>query len=238
MSFSSSIRRTLLWNSGFTGLMDTLRETVFRPALEVSLNRPGRLPILAVKLLHNFCMRPGEIQRISRVIRRRRPCSLLVFGLGNDSTYWRRLNRGGRTVFLEDDRAWMNRLTARDPELEAFFVEYGTFLSQWRELLHDPSRLQMYLPTAILDREWDVLLVDAPKGLKESSPGRMKSIFIASVLRAPDADVFVHDCNRQVESSYAARYLGNEQLKEKAGRLNHYSWPGPAPDGKGHASGP
>ncbi|MBN2585681.1 MAG: hypothetical protein JXA64_02025 [Candidatus Fermentibacteraceae bacterium] len=183
MSLASSLRRTIIWNSGFTGLMDALRDTSFRPVLEASLNREGR------------------------------------------------------TVFLEDDRAWMNRLTAWDPDSEAYLVEYSTFLSQWRELLHDPSRLQMNLLTAILDREWDVLLLDAPKGLKKSSPGRMKSIFIASVLRAPDADVFVHDCNRDVESSYAARYLGNEHLKGQAVRLNHYSFSDPAPNGKGHVSG-
>lgn len=237
MPFSSSLRRAVIWRSGFTDLMDLLRRTVFAGAVDRSVERQSISRLTLMKVLHNFCMQPREIRLISRVLSRRGPCNLLVFGLGNDSTYWRRLNRGGRTVFLEDDRDWLARLAAKDPQLEAYLVQYGTVLSQWEELLHCPFRLQMYLPTGILDREWDVVLVDAPKGMNDDSPGRMKSIFIASILRAADADVFVHDCDREVESSYCARYLGAEHLREQTGRLNHYSYSGRKYTGKGHASG-
>lgn len=153
---------------------------------------------------------------------------MLVFGLGNDSAYWRRVNRGGRTVFIEDHPLWLERVPGKDPLIEAYLVEYGTERHQWREMLNDPASLPMYLPSEVLEDEWDVVLVDAPNGMRDSSPGRMKSIFIASVLRADDSDVFVHDCNRPVEMAYSERYLGNRAFRCQVGRLRHYSY-GPDP---------
>jgi len=52
----------------------------------------------------------------------------------------------------------------------------------------------------------------------------MKSIYTASVLarRSTDVDVLVHDCDRPVESTYAARYLGPERLVEQIDSLRHY----------------
>ncbi|OPL18059.1 MAG: hypothetical protein AVO35_07855 [Candidatus Aegiribacteria sp. MLS_C] len=219
-----SIRETLIWKSGFTKFMDLLRRTVFVPVMESCVRRPDRPRTTTMKLLYNICMRPSEIRLITRILKKRGPCRFLVFGLGNDSTYWRKVNRGGRTVFIEDDPVWLQRVTGEDPIMEAYLVEYGTERHQWRELLDRPASLPVLLPSGILEDEWDVVLVDAPNGMRQSSPGRMKSIFIASVLRADDSDVFVHDCNRPVEMAYSERYLGNGAFLGQVGRLRHYSY--------------
>jgi hypothetical protein len=40
----------------------------------------------------------------------------------------------------------------------------------------------------------------------------MKSIFVASQLVRPGGRVFVHDCHREVELEYTARYLGDDRI--------------------------
>ena len=47
----------------------------------------------------------------------------------------------------------------------------------------------------------------------DQSPGRMKSIFHSSKLIKDSGDIFVHDCNREVEDIYCNRFLGKENLK-------------------------
>uniref|UniRef100_A0A0E0ME79 Uncharacterized protein n=1 Tax=Oryza punctata TaxID=4537 RepID=A0A0E0ME79_ORYPU len=46
-----------------------------------------------------------EVAATARVVSRRAPCNLLVFGLGHGAALWAALNHGGRTVFLEEDDA-------------------------------------------------------------------------------------------------------------------------------------
>ncbi len=79
------------------------------------------------------------------------------------------------------------------------------------------------LPPEVRDTEWDVVLVDAPRGTRWYRPGRMKSIYTASVLADPSGgDVFVHDCHRRVEREASDRFLGPEQLVKEAGSMRHY----------------
>ncbi|HEX7786880.1 MAG TPA: hypothetical protein VF653_11730 [Methylomirabilota bacterium] len=162
---------------------------------------------------------PDELRTIIGAIHRRRPCRLLVFGLGRDSLLWARANRGGTTIFLEDDRAWYEK---RHRTLTAFQVDYRTTRTQWRELLDSPERLAMRLPDEVEHQRWDVLLVDGPAGFSDSSPGRMKSIALALRLAGTPADVFVHDCDRPVEQAYCDRFLKPQNLLTQVGRLRHY----------------
>ncbi len=167
-----------------------------------------------------------ELRAVIAAIRARPGCSLLVFGCGNDSILWERANGEGETVFLEDDTAWADRIRPKLASARIYPVEYGTTLSEWRSLLKSPDRLQLALPEAVSAHRWDVILVDGPAGYDDYekygarvSPGRMKSIYMASRLVAPGGMVFVHDCERAVERSYAARYLGaNRQVISVKGR--------------------
>jgi glucuronoxylan 4-O-methyltransferase len=80
----------------------------------------------------------------------------------------------------------------------------------------------MKLPNTIEALGWDVILVDAPAGYTDSKPGRMKSIFLAKRLAASPGDVFVHDCEREVERVYCDRFLGREHLTSEVNLLRHY----------------
>jgi len=171
----------------------------------------------------------AEILFVLAAVRRKRRCKLLVFGAGNDSGMWQRLNRGGRTAFLEDDSTWQRRVLAREPSLEVHAVRYATRASEWREALEAPERLRLDLPAAVRDVHWDVILVDGPRGFRgapdDDPPGRASSIFMARQLIAPRGDVFVHDCERALEAECCERFLGRESLRgEVTGRalLRHY----------------
>lgn len=153
-----------------------------------------------------------EIEAVIAAIRARPHCALLVFGVGNDSALWARVNAQGTTLFLEDDAEWAERVGAALPEIEIAAVSYRTGRSQWQDLLDDPERLGMSLPPEVREGAWDVVLVDGPAGYDDTTPGRMQSIYEAGRLVAPGGIVFVHDCERPVEQAYCARYLGSDRL--------------------------
>ena len=221
MIFLEVVRR-VFWISGLPRFLDLLRRTVFRPILYMCTWKPHPISVTLMKIAYNICMRPGEILCIARAIELKRPCRLLVFGLGNDSMFWSLLNRCGETVFLEDHQVWFSRVTSLNPSIKAFLIEYNTILAEWDELLKHPEFLRMDLPENIRKKSWDVILVDGPVGRKNSAPGRMKSIFAAGNLRTASADVFVHDCDRNIERVYSDRYLGADNLDRQIGKLRHY----------------
>ena len=79
------------------------------------------------------------------------------------------------------------------------------------------------MPQEVEKENWDIILVDAPAGWGDQTPGRMKSIFIASQLAANYTDVFVHDCDRIVEKTYSHTFLKQENLKTEIQKLRHYN---------------
>lgn len=153
-----------------------------------------------------------ELRPIVKTIRQRRDGSLLVFGCGHDSLFWEKVNHHGHTAFIEDDPEWAERARARLQRAQVHLVRYETQRRFWRELLDDEDRLVMELPGDVLDRHWDVIIVDAPAGFDDTTPGRMKSIYAASRLARSGTSVFVHDCERQVEDAFASKYLGKERM--------------------------
>lgn len=153
-----------------------------------------------------------EIEAVIAAIRARPDCALLVFGVGNDSALWTRVNAQGTTLFLENDAEWARRVAASLPAAQIAAVSYRTTRGQWRALLDDPGSLAMSLPRTVRERPWDVVLVDGPAGYDDTTPGRMQSIYEASRLVAPGGIVFVHDCERPVEQAYCERYLGADRL--------------------------
>lgn len=154
----------------------------------------------------------GELRPIVAAVRERPGCALLVFGCGNDSHFWERVNRDGTTAFLEDNPQWIADARARLATARVHAVQYGTRVSEWRRLLDRPSELIMDLPAEIGSRRWDVILVDGPAGYGDTQAGRMKSIYAASTLVAPGGRVFVHDCQRPAEQAFASRFLGEGRL--------------------------
>lgn len=129
--------------------------------------------------------------------------NFLVFGTGHDSKYWKCVNNGGNTVFLEDQDEWIEFYGDGVKK-----VTYTTVMNEYEILLkeylnNDLKKLEMRLPKEITETKWDVIFVDGPVGNSyDAAPGRMQSIFTAQKLATPETHVFVHDCNRKVEDLY------------------------------------
>ncbi|KAM0882417.1 hypothetical protein ACQ4PT_032290 [Festuca glaucescens] len=142
-----------------------------------------------------------ELAATARLLARRAPCNVLVFGgLGPESALWAALNHGGRTTFLEEDAASIAEAAARHPGLglDSHQVAYQTTLADADELLGlrgspdctasppkdhalwedhfecSPCKLAMRgLPAAFYETEWDVIIVYAPAGWVPEAPGRV-----------------------------------------------------------------
>ncbi|XP_052200790.1 glucuronoxylan 4-O-methyltransferase 3-like [Diospyros lotus] len=186
-----------------------------------------------------------EISVSLRVLERKSPCNFLVFGLGHDSLMWTALNHGGRTVFLEEDKSWIDQISRQLPSLESYHVVYDTKVSDADQLMEigtkeeckvvgDPrfSKCGLALkglPNEVYDIEWDLIMVDAPTGYHDAAPGRMGAIYTAGLMarnrEQGETDVFVHDVDRTVEDKFSKAFLCEGYLTEQEGRIRHFTVP-------------
>jgi uncharacterized protein (TIGR01627 family) len=134
-----------------------------------------------------------------------------VFGLGRDTPLWKMANPGGATVFLENVQEWVDYSNENSPGTEVYKVSYSTKRTEWKTIQDDRSRLLMDLPSQVIDRHWDIILVDSPGGVFDSDPGRMQSIFTAAQLKP--RYFFLHDCNRQIEKFYFRKFISRTPKK-------------------------
>ncbi|KAH9294364.1 hypothetical protein KI387_040432 [Taxus chinensis] len=221
-------------------------------AIANSANRAG-IPKDVIEALVHYAgantsaqMSQGEIRAIAHSVLEKRPSNFLVFGLGHESFLWRILNYGGRTVFLDESEMWVNRLEEKHPEMEAYEVQYTTKVSESEQLLAlakeqsqtDCRPVQNLLlsdcklgindlPNYLYEVNWDVILIDGPRGYFPGAPGRMSAIFTASVLgrskqEVKVTDIFVHDSSREVEKIYSDEFLCRENHVSSIGMLAHY----------------
>jgi len=156
-------------------------------------------------------LEPNELLPIIRAILGVPDCRLIVFGSGNDSLLWEEVNAGGTTVILEDNPAWIQRISSKLSSASIQQVDYGTNVTDWPQMLDAGDELLLELPDHIGLRSWDVVIVDGPAGFDDRLPGRSCSIVTASRLVAPGGKVFVHDCERPLERAFTARYLGEQR---------------------------
>jgi IRX15/IRX15L/GXM len=111
-------------------------------------------------------------------------------------------------------------------------VRYGTKRRDWQQHLDQPSLNRMELPPEVAQGGWDLILVDGPAGWDDDqTPGRMESIYQAARLVKIPGQVFVHDCNREVEARFSDRFLGPanlvQEIRSSEGFLHHYQIEGP-----------
>ncbi|XP_077231862.1 glucuronoxylan 4-O-methyltransferase 1-like [Tasmannia lanceolata] len=186
-----------------------------------------------------------EISITSQILEAKSPCNFLIFGLGHDSLMWSALNHGGHTIFLEEDKSWIEQITSRFPILKSYHVAYDTKVSQADDLIRVGqmeecraigdvrfSKCQLALkgvPSEINEVEWDLIMVDAPTGYFEGAPGRMGAIYTAGMMarnrREGETHVFVHDVDRVVEDKFSKEFLCEGYMREQEGRLRHFVIP-------------
>ncbi|CAA2991342.1 probable methyltransferase At1g27930 [Olea europaea subsp. europaea] len=172
-----------------------------------------------------------EIRLSYDVLRSLSPCNFLVFRLGHDSLMWASFNPRGTTLFLEEDPKWVQTVLKNAPGLRANTINYRTKLSDANDLLshyrNEPdcsptksfingnSRCKLalnMLQDEVYDKEWDIIMIDAPRGYFPEAPGRMAAIYSAAVMarnrKSPGVThVYLHDVERQVEKVYAKTFL-------------------------------
>ncbi|CAN1187697.1 Probable methyltransferase At1g27930 [Linum perenne] len=156
-----------------------------------------------------------NIQEISitlDVLKRRSPCNFLVFGLGFDSLMWSSLN-------------------PHAPALNVHTVQYPTRLKEAGRLLNSyrkeplcsPKKTYLKgnykcplalagLPDEVYEKEWDLIMIDAPRGWFPEAPGHMAAIFSAAVMTRERkgsgmTHLFLHDVGRKVEKTFAEEFL-------------------------------
>jgi len=167
-----------------------------------------------------------EYVHVHSVIREHAPCPVLVFGVGRDSKYWIDVNEGGRTAFIEHETEWIGESRKFNPGIEIIETSYWTRARFWKLYTLRPQWLEMKkLGSRVYDEDWKVIFVDSPQGYNLKCPGRMQSIYTASVLARKNrekVDVLVHDCDRTIEREYADRYLGVSNLVHEVDNVRHY----------------
>ncbi len=147
-------------------------------------------------------MSAAQYRRIGVELYARSPADFLIFGCGLDSDFWLALNVAGRTLFLEDAENWAAAVRRKGGQVQR--VEYSCRLGV---PMVQPA-VPRGLDAAVLERAWELILVDGPKGYGDG-PGREQSIWTAAELRRRHgATVFVHDYERRWERCCADRYLG------------------------------
>lgn len=190
-----------------------------------------------------------EITESYNVLQSLGSCNFLIFGLGYDSLMWTALNPNGTTLFLEESPKWVTTVLRDAPFLNARTLSYRTKLQDADHLLQTykdepdchPKRAFLKgnvhcklalenLPDEVYEREWDVIMIDAPRGYAPEQPGRMAAIFSAAVMarsrkRAGNTHVFLHDVERKVEDTFAKEFLCMKYKVRGVGKLWHFEIP-------------
>jgi len=142
--------------------------------------------------------------------------NMLVFGIGNDTDLWLKLN--SEVVFIEHSGDWAKTYRNR-----ADVIDYDYWTKMWdakKILGGNHAKLYMdKLPSRVKDTHWGMIFVDAPTGYStlrsRNCPGRFQSIYTASQMSADY--IVVHDYDRRIEKTCCDLWLGKPD--EIVGRM-------------------
>lgn len=163
-------------------------------------------------------MNEDEYQFIKNFIQRIYPSNILIFGVGYDSKLWIETNKNGKTIFLENDQNWIDKIKKENLNMDVRLIEYSCNINDYAKIIDDENKLKINLPSDIISEKWDLIIIDSPLGGTDNCPGRMQSIYMASILNC--SHYLLHDCNRNVEKLYGKKYLKNKLYSINS--LNYY----------------
>lgn len=129
---------------------------------------------------------------------------LLIFGCGYDSRFWEKYN----STFIESSKEWIEKI---NPSGEVIHHVYNHCAKDHQNI--EVSNIN--LPDNIVNREWDIIFVDAPLGGYDSETnlsnsigtGRMGSIYTAHLCIRENNVIIVDDYNRIIERTWADKYI-------------------------------
>jgi hypothetical protein len=164
--------------------------------------------IIAEHYNPNIQMSAGQIIAIGSAIRAAAPGgNVLIFGCGNDSVLWSKINSDGFTLFLEDDASWIEKVRARQPDLTIAHVSYGERTVENSMPIDEDALAAHPVPPEMQTRPWDVIVIDAPRGHKPWLPGRSLPIYWSAKVALPETHVFIDDYSRRLERAYGDRFF-------------------------------
>lgn len=181
-----------------------------------------------------------EFHFLSKIVKQRAPCNLLIFGLEPQYLTLQLLNAGGTTTILEDNLSKIRAMQLNNTKV--YKVEYDVPTNQAYALLKHartsldcvPNLRQLStcqlalksMPSEAYHSKWDIVVVDGPAGDSPDAPGRMAAIYMASLIARASGnstDVVVHDVDRTVEKWFSWEFLCEENLVNSKGKFWHFN---------------
>ncbi|MBA0685519.1 hypothetical protein Goari_013175 [Gossypium aridum] len=185
-----------------------------------------------------------EFMVLSKLVTRKAPCNLLVFGLQSQYYNLSSINAGGITVFLEDDPLKISDIKADFNGTRIYNVKYQIAAKKAYNLLKHARKNPACSPTInllnqsscklalrnlpedVYKLKWDVVVVDGPIGDMPEAPGRMPTIYTAGMLARTEGigkktttDVVVHDVHRTIEKWFSWEFFCEQNLVSARGKL-------------------
>ncbi|XP_027064468.1 arabinogalactan O-methyltransferase 2-like [Coffea arabica] len=208
----------------------------------VSYNARGQEPSKNHSISHanSNNLTEKEMGFLLNLISHKSPCNLLVFGQEHQYSVLASTNTGGMTIFLEDDPEKLSTITTANNTL-VYKLKYPTLAKDAYKLLKHARKSKKCspssgllkqtkcklalknLPKVIYELKWDVVLVDGPCGHRPLCPGRMASIYTASLLARENhgnvTNVVVHDIDRMIEKWFSWEFLCENNLVSSKGKF-------------------
>ena len=165
-------------------------------AVNMAARNPSLKNIRLARKVLNIQMTDDQLFDIALELKSDDGKKFLVFGLGYDSQLWNALNKKGITLFIEDSQEWMDIVSSK-LNVQVKHYSYQTKLTDLAEdLKGDYSKLAK----TVEGGPWDVVLVDAPQGWREDTPGRLESVVVGLSNLAEGGTLYVHDTHREGEA--------------------------------------
>ncbi|XP_047325190.1 glucuronoxylan 4-O-methyltransferase 1 [Impatiens glandulifera] len=191
----------------------------------------------------NSILTNKELNLLSNLISNKSPCNLLFFGLEPEYINMSLINKAGINYFLDDHPSKMEKLNTSSINALFYKVEYERAAREAFELLKyarespdcrpggwNKCKLAMRrLPEAVMEKNWDIVVVDGPDGDREDAPGRMEAIYTAGLIarsgkkeKGQSTDILIHDKDRMIEKWFAWEFLCDDNLVSTKGKFWHF----------------